>query len=148
MTEKWVELMQYGQMIRTKFQNIITHVAQREGISSNYLLILLAIDCQQLDTIGKVAQHLAMRQTNVSTLCKQMEQDGLIQRCRNSADVRVVNVSLTPQGQQIMVSLKQFLKALETKIKQQYDAVVDGEALVQGAQAFQQLVTLIEKELT
>jgi DNA-binding MarR family transcriptional regulator len=56
-------------------------------------------------TIGQLAEHLLLRHHSTVQLIDRAEAAGLIRRCRDAVDHRVVRVSLTCAGEAILASL-------------------------------------------
>ena len=74
------------------------------GITPLQLNILLTLHFEGPQTVSELARSACMARTNNSSLCKKMEQDGLVERRRAQGDERQVVVSLTPQATQLAVS--------------------------------------------
>ena len=68
------------------------------GITYPQYLVLNVLWERGEDTIGSIAERLALESSTVTPLVKRLEQAGLVERRRNPADERQVVVTLTPVG--------------------------------------------------
>lgn len=88
------------------YERIIWPIISEYKITYNQLLILLiADDCPGIQ-INELAFCFGGAQSNVSSLCKNLELHGLMERRREGADERRVMVEVTPAGQEIINALK------------------------------------------
>lgn len=53
-------------------------------------------------SIGQIAEHLDINQSNASRICDRLERMRVLRRRRSSADGRVVRVELTRQGRAVL----------------------------------------------
>ena len=72
------------------------------GISGRTLAALRYLKTSGEATIGQLSQHLVIRNSSASEMVTKMEDRGLVQRVRCQVDNRVVKVSLTPGGEDIL----------------------------------------------
>lgn len=72
------------------------------GITYPQYLVLSALDEQDGLTIGAIADRLALESSTVTPPVKRMEQAGLLERRRSTADERQVNVFLTDAGRKLL----------------------------------------------
>ena len=68
------------------------------GITYPQYLVLLALWEQDGQTIGAIAERLALESSTITPLVKRLEAGGLLSRERNPADERQVFVRLTGAG--------------------------------------------------
>src|SRR6266852_333996 len=68
--------------------------------------ILSFIAHEQEQTIGALAQRLGVDAPAVTNIVQRLEQSGLVERVRDREDQRVVKVSLSEEGQEIVRSLQ------------------------------------------
>ena len=68
--------------------------------------ILSFIAHEQEQTIGVLAQRLGVDAPAVTNIVKRLEQSGLVERVRDREDQRVVKVSLSEEGQEMVRSLQ------------------------------------------
>ncbi|MBI2243576.1 MULTISPECIES: MarR family transcriptional regulator [unclassified Nocardioides] len=64
------------------------------------LLVLLAASGER--TVGDVAEHLGVAQSNASRHCDRLQRLGLVARRRSRSDGRVVRVRLTDEGRALV----------------------------------------------
>jgi len=82
--------------------------AEAAGITPAQHQLMLAIrghGGQQLPTIGDVAEHLLLRHHSAVGLVDRAETAGLITKTRDEHDHRIVRVSLSQHGSEILRSL-------------------------------------------
>jgi DNA-binding MarR family transcriptional regulator len=68
------------------------------GITYPQYLVLMVLWERGEETIGGIAERLALESSTITPLVKRLEQSGLVERRRNPADERQVVVTLTPAG--------------------------------------------------
>lgn len=68
------------------------------GLTYPQYLVLNVLWRQDLQTVGSIAQQLALESSTLTPLLKRLETAGLVARARNPANERQVVVSLTPSG--------------------------------------------------
>ena len=71
------------------------------GITYPQYLVLLALWEQDGQTIGAIADRLALESSTITPLVKRLEAGGLLSRERNPADERQVIVRLTDAGREM-----------------------------------------------
>jgi len=71
------------------------------GLTYPQYLVLCAVAERDAQSIGGIAERLALEASTVTPLVKRMETAGLLTRKRNPADERLVVVSLTLQGAEL-----------------------------------------------
>lgn len=70
------------------------------GITYPQYLVLNALNEQDGQTVGGIAESLALESSTVTPLVKRLEQAGLVARQRNRQDERLVQVFLTEAGRE------------------------------------------------
>ena len=68
------------------------------GLTYPQYLVLNVLWERGEETVGGIAERLALESSTVTPLVKRLEQSGLVERNRNPADERQVIVTLTPAG--------------------------------------------------
>ena len=68
------------------------------GLTYPQYLVLNVLWRQDGQTVGSIAQQLALESSTLTPLLKRLESGGLVARARNPANERQVVVSLTPAG--------------------------------------------------
>ena len=90
--------------------NKIEERALTAGIGDNISLteihIIEKIAAEQ--RMSTIAKSVGVTLATFTVACDKLESKGLIQRTRDTADKRVVNISLTPQGEAIHAYHKKF----------------------------------------
>jgi DNA-binding MarR family transcriptional regulator len=96
------------QSLRTIFGSARTHdteIRRSAGISGSQLWALSEIaHCSRPSdiTVNGLSAQMALHQTTTSNLVNFLVKRGLIQRCRDAADRRVVHLQVTVEGQAIL----------------------------------------------
>lgn len=83
-------------------------LAEEAGLTPAQHQLLLAVRGHpepEAPTIGQLAEHLLLRHHSTVQLVDRAEAAELVSRTRDEADHRVVRVSLTEEGEQILDSL-------------------------------------------
>ncbi|MDM1407007.1 MarR family transcriptional regulator [Myroides sp. DF42-4-2] len=68
------------------------------GITYPQYLVLMVLWKEREQTVGQLGDRVFLDSGTLTPLLKRMEQKGMVERRRNPADERVVNISLTPKG--------------------------------------------------
>jgi len=68
------------------------------GLTYPQYLVLNVLWERDAETIGGIAERLALESSTITPLVKRLEQAGLVERRRNPADERQVFVTATPAG--------------------------------------------------
>jgi len=78
--------------------------------------ILSFVTREQVQTISVLAQRLGVDAPAVTNIVQRLEQSGLVERVRDREDQRVVKVSLSEEGQEIMRSLQPVVEAFNEQL--------------------------------
>jgi DNA-binding MarR family transcriptional regulator len=77
-------------------------ISRRHGLTPRQYLLLLMIkaseEADDLATIGRLVERLALTQSTVTELVQRAEDAGLVTRRQSAEDGRVAHLSLTPLG--------------------------------------------------
>ena len=85
-------------LIKTNMSRIIEPFLQAEEITFIQAGILFGLRNNEFNNVGGLCRVMGMNQGNISTICKNMEKDGLLTRRRSDVDERVVNLAITEAG--------------------------------------------------
>ena len=97
--------------IRTRlrrFEHWSAEQAAAQGLTSSQHQLLLAIRGHSEaagPTIGQVAEYLLIKPHSAVELVDRTQKAGLLTRCRDSDDHRVVRLQLSPAGSRILAAL-------------------------------------------
>lgn len=83
------------------------------GLTTPQAMVLLHLHRCGRGKISEVACNLHMTNSNLSSICRRLERDGLISRTRDTQDQRIVWITLTE-------TCRDHLCRLEKKIDEQY----------------------------
>ena len=78
-----------------------------DKISITEIHIIEKIGTNQPSRMSAIAKLLGITLATLTVACDKLENKGFIQRIRDAADKRVVNVSLTPRGETVYAYHKQ-----------------------------------------
>ncbi|MDQ3662208.1 MAG: MarR family transcriptional regulator, partial [Actinomycetota bacterium] len=84
-------------------------IAQDLGLTPGHVKALLALDPDQPQTMGSLAQSFACDASTMTWLVDRLEERGLVERGGLKGDRRVKTVALTPQGVRTKLELEQRL---------------------------------------
>jgi len=68
------------------------------GLTYPQYLVMVSLWAEDGLTVGQIGERLILETSTLTPLLKRMETAGLLRRTRDSADERVVRITLTPQG--------------------------------------------------
>lgn len=94
-------------------------LTKRYGLTGPQLLVLKELHKTSDLTIGRVAKNISLSQATVTTILDRLEKMGFVQRVRNSADKRKVNILLSDKATNILDSdpsllQEEFVKRFQT----------------------------------
>lgn len=78
--------------------------------------ILSSLAREQEQTVSALAQHLRFDAPAVTNIVQRLEQSGLVERMRSREDQRVVKVSLSEEGQEIMRALQAVVEVFNEQL--------------------------------
>ncbi|MDQ3767684.1 MAG: MarR family transcriptional regulator, partial [Actinomycetota bacterium] len=84
-------------------------IAQDLGLTPGHVKALLALDPDQPQTMGSLAQSFACDASTMTWLVDRLEERGLVKRGGLESDRRVKTVALTPQGVRTKLELEERL---------------------------------------
>ena len=99
--------------ISNRMQICLRQFYETFGLSTPQAMVLLYVRHCGRGKITEVAHTLHMTNSNLSTICRRLEREGLLTRTRDDMDQRIVWISLTE-------SCQQRLQQLEDQIDTQY----------------------------
>ncbi|MGI6684945.1 MAG: MarR family winged helix-turn-helix transcriptional regulator [Bacillota bacterium] len=115
------------------------------GLTMMQARILFEIWQNDDATVGRLGDIFGVNSGNCSTMCKKLEKAGLIDRIRSKEDERIVTLSLTAQG-------KEVLNIIERKLNDKYNPVLESQPqekfdkIIEGMNALQELLQeLVDK---
>ena len=126
-----VEISQLLQALRINVNKLVEPLTRAEGLTFLQFMVLSHIaDDESNVNINCLCSMTGMGQANASTLCKRLEQEGLIKRERSREDERIVNLSLTDEGravlERIYTSFFRYADVLERYPEQDMQAIING----------------------
>ena len=101
------------------FEVIRAHCVERGKpyvITPPQWVVLELLSRQERQTISMLAQYLLLDGPAVTNLAKRLEQSGLVTRVRSREDERVVKVSLTAEGRDIVRSLHPIMEQFHQQV--------------------------------
>lgn len=124
-------LMSHTKKIGDSLNATLNEISNRFGITSMQLRILMCLYNEGNSTIGHLADCMNMAGANISTMCKKLEQKGLVSRNRDSQDERVVRITLTDQGIETVSEIDEIfnnkiLLAISQESEESIKSIVDG----------------------
>lgn len=148
MTEmnKWNQALVFGAITRVKLQHILDKLAETEDLTGQQMVVLLGLRNNGVSSVGKISDTFLLKQTNVSSLIKKMEQTGLLMRQRNGEDVRIVDLSLTKEGNEKVDRLIERIEASYQKLKDDNNVQFEFEELRKSFLDISQIIDYFYKQ--
>lgn len=81
-------------------------ICREFGMPFSHIQILCMLSEREM-TIGDISASLGIAKPNITQLLDALHERGLLERCRNDKDRRIVNVRLMPDGQELADRLRQ-----------------------------------------
>ncbi|MHB1151447.1 MAG: MarR family winged helix-turn-helix transcriptional regulator [Eubacteriales bacterium] len=115
---------------RASLFKIVEPIIQKEGLTTLQLFLLYSIKQNCTANVSSICRVLVINQGNASTMCKRLEKQGYIRRCRNSEDERVVSLSLTEQGHAVIDRFDEGFSSHQEKFgsipSEKFDIIIRG----------------------
>ncbi len=96
---------------RISFERIMIPITQQFGLTPLSSVTLNLIAHQENPTVSSIFKTLDLNQGNVSSMCKKLENDGFILRCRCKTDERSVVLIITEKGRAALDGVERTLRA-------------------------------------
>lgn len=121
---------------RERLDTLLSAIAASCGVTLPQMAILLCLH-DNAATLKEIRAQLRVNQGNASTVCKRLEQDGLLQKERSAVDERVVHLVLTPKGKAIISNLDAQFKKISHSLDQMPD-----EQIATAMDSFHQMLQI------
>lgn len=95
----------YTRKIAESMNCIFSPVSENYGLTMMQTRILMELHQCEYHTIGSLADSICVAGTNISSMCKKLEGQGLVERVRDKTDERVVKVVLTRMGKETVTEI-------------------------------------------
>lgn len=102
------------------------HYRDRFGLSVPEWRVLVHLLASGNVSVRDIESRVALERYEISRASKRLRENGLIESTENSADRRLVSLSLTPKGHALMAELIPLAKAYQAKLTAQLGAAFDG----------------------
>lgn len=84
------------------FNRVYKPLLDEFGLTYSQYLLLVALAAREGQTVSELGEQLYLESNTLTPLIKRLEAAGLVSRKRDTRDERVVRVSLTPAGSDII----------------------------------------------
>jgi DNA-binding MarR family transcriptional regulator len=131
----------YTRKISENANNAFNPICEQYGLTMMQVRILVQLYQYGPHTVGTLADSMSAAGTNISSMCKRLESKALLKRVRDQYDERVVKVTLTKTGEDVVLEID---KILNEKISQQLigESEETFDVIILG---LQKLNTLLER---
>ena len=130
----------HSQTIRYKINELFKEHADNYNLTVPQLLIIMSVGNKEVQNVKDIAQRFMMQPTNTSSLCKRLDDIGLLHRERDTEDVRVVNLFLTDIGDQIY---RDVASLLDSRMSDVATSEVNVHKIMDGLEEVEKLITLL-----
>jgi len=131
---------------RVKLQNILDKLAETEDLTGQQMVVLLGLRNNGVSNVGQISDTFLLKQTNVSSLIKKLELNGLLTRQRNGEDVRIVDLSLTEKGNEKVDRLIERIEKSYQKLMQANSVQFEFEELRKSFLEISQIIDYLYKQ--
>jgi DNA-binding MarR family transcriptional regulator len=134
-------------LLSTELDDAFKPMVETVGLTMMQARILFEIRQKEDTTVGGLGDICNVNNGNCSTICKKLEKAGLIDRIRSKADERIVTLSLTTQG-------KELLDTIEKKLNDKYNQVLVNQSqekfniIIEGMNALQELLQELNEKIS
>ncbi len=96
--------------ISINMDNVFLPIISKYDLTIIQTQILREVKVNQNHSIGSLAKFMNIQSGNASSMCKQLEKKGYLQRNRDKLDERVVKIELTKKGFSTIDEIDKVLK--------------------------------------
>lgn len=143
---RWNQALIDGAITRVKLQNILDKLAETEDLTGQQMVVLLGLRNKGVSNVGQISDTFLLKQTNVSSLIKKLELNGLLTRQRNGEDVRIVDLSLTEKGNEKVDRLVERIEKSYQKLMQANSVQFEFEELRKSFLEISQIIDYLYKQ--
>ncbi|MFW7363503.1 MarR family winged helix-turn-helix transcriptional regulator [Vagococcus fluvialis] len=143
---RWNQALIDGAITRVKLQNILDKLAETEDLTGQQMVVLLGLRNNGVSNVGQISDTFLLKQTNVSSLIKKLELNGLLTRQRNGEDVRIVDLSLTEKGNEKVDRLVERIEKSYQKLMQANSVQFEFEELRKSFLEISQIIDYLYKQ--
>lgn len=143
---RWNQALIDGAITRVKLQNILDKLAETEDLTGQQMVVLLGLRNNGVSNVGQISDTFLLKQTNVSSLIKKLESNGLLTRQRNGEDVRIVDLSLTEKGDEKVDRLIERIEKSYQKLMQANSVQFEFEELRKSFLEISQIIDYLYKQ--
>src|SRR5690554_7002728 len=88
-------IWEYTRKINENTNKSFNPIFEEHGLTMLQARVLMELYYYGSNSIGNLAESIYVAGANISTICKRLEKEGLVERTRNQEDERIVMVVLT-----------------------------------------------------
>jgi DNA-binding MarR family transcriptional regulator len=100
----------YTRRITENSNKVFNFIAEKYGFTILQVRILMELHQNGSHTIGGLAEDIYVAGTNISAMCKKLENMGYLKRVRDQEDERVVQVGLSQKGKEVVLEIDRELQ--------------------------------------
>lgn len=101
------ETSQLIREVSRKLDSILFPISDNNNLTIMKMKVLMEVSKQGKVNIGEIGQSLGVAGGNISNMCKNLESEGYLVRQRSHDDERVVEVSLTDKGKEVLSQVRE-----------------------------------------
>ena len=118
----------FSQTARGVLKYIDAYLYRKARLSTVQLIVLKTLASNGgVMTPSEIAEWTQTERNNITTLVQRMKQDGLVTAERNSSNRRIMNVTLTNKGREV---LDQAMPVAEESVSQVMLSITEGDAIL------------------
>lgn len=140
--DEWVERLETAMYATVR--RLGNELAEQlgEALTPTQLYLLKHFESQEKSTISEIALLMGVKPSAVTGIVDRMHNNGLVDRFRDERDRRVVYVSLTKRGKEILEDARKKRNAIMKK----YVSDLDPHVLESMMRGFEQLQEIMSKD--
>lgn len=106
-------------------------ICQRHGLTLQQMHVLVELVRTPGLTAGQLSDRTGILRTNFSSVCRKLEDRGLIERQRNQMDKRLLQLRITDEGRALLADIDEevhcrYGTAFEAEPPETFEAILDG----------------------
>ncbi|MGI6546573.1 MAG: MarR family winged helix-turn-helix transcriptional regulator [Fastidiosipilaceae bacterium] len=117
--------------INVTFQKLFHEFYAPYGLTFVQIPVLMALRRHGVMTVSQLGKELEIGSSNITPLCKRLENAGLVTRTRSTEDQRVVHVEITPHALDLINKIEHSISEVTSMSERNEE---DNEIIIEGLQ--------------
>lgn len=125
------ELLHITRSLQNMVHAGVMPICQRHALTAQQMYVLTELASEPGQSAGQLSDRAGILRTNFSTVCRKLEERGLVERNRSARDKRAFELHLTEEGRALLRSIDEEVNRLygplfEAEPLETFEAILSG----------------------